>query len=350
MQPGREALHLDVHVDDAARVLRQVERPDRRARGIDERPARVARSLRAGRDDGRERTAKARSPRTGRTLGERTGVDGIVSVLPVSVVRYNVTRYIVTRDIRPTIDGCQAARARQDGRYNPRDDRDPTLGPRRRRPRPVRTAAASRRSRALPEALPTVAELFDFMRDAELRFETLRLRIEERTQTARGEDVVDDGRRAAPSGRGEGHDDAARRDAARPEYEVWISDGEIVRTYSSAHRLGTQRPVRNRPRGLDDPDLPGHVEGLRAGHGAADGDPARHVRPPGRLLPERPRDRPLHGHRHRRRRRARGDPPRVRPSADDRARRRPARLPHLDRGRPRDRASSSDSSNRSAAR
>ena len=34
---------------------------------------------------------------------------------------------------------------------------------------------------ALATELPTVAELFDFMRDAELRFATLRLRIEERT-------------------------------------------------------------------------------------------------------------------------------------------------------------------------
>ena len=79
----------------------------------------------------------------------------------------------------------------------------------------------------------------------------------------------------------------------------------IVRTYASAHGLGTQRPVRNRPRGLDDRGLPGSVAGLRAGHGAADGDPARHVRPPGRLLPERPRHRPLPGHRHRHRRRGR---------------------------------------------
>ena len=43
---------------------------------------------------------------------------------------------------------------------------------------------------SLPATLPTVAELFDFMRDAELRFATLRLRIEERTQTARGEDIT----------------------------------------------------------------------------------------------------------------------------------------------------------------
>ena len=50
--------------------------------------------------------------------------------------------------------------------------------------------------RRLPEVvslgavLPTVAELFDFMRDAELRFGTLRLRVEERARTARGEDLT----------------------------------------------------------------------------------------------------------------------------------------------------------------
>ena len=41
--------------------------------------------------------------------------------------------------------------------------------------------------------------------------------------------------------------------------------------------------------------------------------------------------------RHRGRQRTRGDPPRVRPPADDGAARRPAGLPHRDRGRPRDR-------------
>jgi hypothetical protein len=40
-------------------------------------------------------------------------------------------------------------------------------------------------------------------------------------------------------------------------YEVWISDGETVRTYSGPHRLGTKRPVRQRVRGVNDPDLPG---------------------------------------------------------------------------------------------
>jgi hypothetical protein len=109
---------------------------------------------------------------------------------------------------------------------------------------------------ALGPALPSVSELFDFMRDAEARFETLLMRIEERAGTARGEDItaMDTILR---------HPGAARvtttraGDPSKAEYEVWISDGAIVRTYASAHELGTERPVRNRPRGLDDPDLPG---------------------------------------------------------------------------------------------
>ena len=109
---------------------------------------------------------------------------------------------------------------------------------------------------ALGSALPTVAELFDFMRDAELRFATLRLRVEERSQTARGEDVVT--MEAIVRHPGDAKVTTTRGDLGpNAEYEIWISDGEIVRTYASAHRLGTQRPVRNRPRGLDDPDFPG---------------------------------------------------------------------------------------------
>src|SRR5258705_13940309 len=38
--------------------------------------------------------------------------------------------------------------------------------------------------------LPTLAELFTFARDAELRFETLRMRIEEVTATTRGEHLM----------------------------------------------------------------------------------------------------------------------------------------------------------------
>jgi len=120
--------------------------------------------------------------------------------------------------------------------------------------------AADGRRRAtmatLAAGLPTVGELFDFMRDAELRFATLRLRIEERSGTALGEDAT----RVDVMLRHPGH---AKVTTSRPEravggpYEIWISDGDIVRTYASVHKLGTQRPIRNRPRGLDDPDFPG---------------------------------------------------------------------------------------------
>ena len=109
---------------------------------------------------------------------------------------------------------------------------------------------------ALNRGTPTVGELFDFMRDAELRFETLRMRIVELAWAAGGElrtetEVVM---------RHPGH---ARVLTTKPgekalgEYEIWLADGDIVRTYSSRHKLGTQRPIRNKPRGLDDPDIPG---------------------------------------------------------------------------------------------
>jgi hypothetical protein len=109
---------------------------------------------------------------------------------------------------------------------------------------------------SLPLGLPSVGELFTFARDAELRFATLRMRIEDRTRTATGEHlaVVDVAIR---------HPGDARVMTAEPargtaaSYETWISDGETVRTYSAVHRLGTQRPVRRSVVGLDDPDLPG---------------------------------------------------------------------------------------------
>ena len=109
---------------------------------------------------------------------------------------------------------------------------------------------------ALPIGAPSVAELFEFMRDAELRFATLLLRILERAGTARGEDAT----QIDVALRHPGH---ARVTTSQPgeliggQYEVWVSDGDLVRTYAARHKLGTQRPIRNRPRGLEDRDLPG---------------------------------------------------------------------------------------------
>jgi len=109
---------------------------------------------------------------------------------------------------------------------------------------------------ALPNGLPTVAQLFDFMRDAELRFATLRLRVEERAHTSRGEETTT----SEVAIRHPGHAKVTttrEADRGKADYEIWISDGDLVRTYAAAHKLGTQRPVRNRPRGLRDRDFPG---------------------------------------------------------------------------------------------
>ena len=110
---------------------------------------------------------------------------------------------------------------------------------------------------ALPaDGLPDVATLFTFMRDAELRFSTLRIRIEERTMTARGEHLVASDLLLR-------HPGDARVITTEPgrgttgNYELWLSDGDIVRTYSAVHKLGTRRPVRHVIRGLAGRDASG---------------------------------------------------------------------------------------------
>jgi hypothetical protein len=108
----------------------------------------------------------------------------------------------------------------------------------------------------LPSGLPTVAQVFTFMRDAELRFHTLRMRIEETTATTRGDHLtVMDTLLRHPGDAKVITSEPAR--GTTGSYELWISDGATVRTYSAANRLGTERPVRRKVVGLDDPDLPG---------------------------------------------------------------------------------------------
>lgn len=121
---------------------------------------------------------------------------------------------------------------------------------------PVRRGQPRPEIMALPPGLPQVDELFTFMRDAERRFETLRMRIEERTYGARGEQLVTmDIALSHP-----GHARVVTTtpgDVTSRNHELWISDGEVVRTFSAAHKLGTSRPIRNRPRGLDPRHYPG---------------------------------------------------------------------------------------------
>ena len=108
---------------------------------------------------------------------------------------------------------------------------------------------------ALREESPAIADLFTFMRDAEIRFATLRMRIDVRTATTQGEhaEVVEVTLRhpgdvkilTMPVGGGTG------------EYDAWVSDGETIRTYTASRKLGTKRSVRKGIRGLEDNDLPG---------------------------------------------------------------------------------------------
>lgn len=109
---------------------------------------------------------------------------------------------------------------------------------------------------ALPSGEPSVTELFTFMRDAELRFRTLKLRIEEHTFAARGEQLVRMDVSISHPGHARVVTSEPASGAVAPS-ELWLSDGETIQTYSTAHKLATRRPVRNRPRGLDLKDVPG---------------------------------------------------------------------------------------------
>jgi outer membrane lipoprotein-sorting protein len=115
---------------------------------------------------------------------------------------------------------------------------------------------------ALRDELPSVDDLFTFMRDAELRFRTLRMRIEERTATTRGEEL------AVVEVTIE-HPGKVKVITSWPEqglgaYELWLSDGETVRTYVASRRTGTRRPMRPAIRGTDGDDLPGSARVYRA--------------------------------------------------------------------------------------
>ena len=123
---------------------------------------------------------------------------------------------------------------------------------------PIRRGQRRAEIVSLPARNPTVDELFTFMRDAERRFDTLKMRIEEHSYGGRGDlvEAIDVALR---------HPGQARVVTTQPNkvvaghHELWISDGEIVRTYSAVHRLGTSRPVRNRVRGLEPGRFPGRA-------------------------------------------------------------------------------------------
>lgn len=109
---------------------------------------------------------------------------------------------------------------------------------------------------ALGAERPSLSALFDFMRDAETRFGSLRMRIVEQARTTRGDESTTMDLLLRHPGLARVTTSQSGMTAGGA-YEVWVSDGDLVRTYSGIHRLGTQRPIRNRPRGLADRDFPG---------------------------------------------------------------------------------------------
>jgi hypothetical protein len=104
-----------------------------------------------------------------------------------------------------------------------------------------------------PEA-PSIGGLFAFMRDAELRFDSLRMRLVDRTFGAAGEKVeahelwLRTGRAKVVTR----FDENASAGASR----IWISDGATVRTFDTRSKTTSTRPVRERVRGATDPRLP----------------------------------------------------------------------------------------------
>jgi hypothetical protein len=100
-----------------------------------------------------------------------------------------------------------------------------------------------------------MTELFAFMADAELRFETLRMRIVDRTWTTRGEETE-------VSEIWLRHPSLAKvltrvgGEAPRAASSIWLSDGKTIRTYETERNLLRERPVRDRPEGLTRGDLP----------------------------------------------------------------------------------------------
>ncbi len=120
---------------------------------------------------------------------------------------------------------------------------------------PERSAPAMPEIVALGPGAPTLDELFTFMRDAELRFDSLRMRVVERTWGVHGEqhEVIELWLRHTGQAKivtRVGEDPMSR------DFRIWVSDGEVERSFDARSNLATERPVRRRVVGATAPDLP----------------------------------------------------------------------------------------------
>jgi hypothetical protein len=110
----------------------------------------------------------------------------------------------------------------------------------------------------LPTNTPEIKDLFRFMAEAELRVESLRMRIVDQKMTTNGDETETHevwlrhpGNAKVISSRGAPLD---------RDFDVWLSDGTTVNTYDARSNLATTRRVPIRPVGAADPDLPSYSQ------------------------------------------------------------------------------------------
>jgi hypothetical protein len=102
---------------------------------------------------------------------------------------------------------------------------------------------------------PQMSELFRFMAEAELRFQSLRMRIVDRRMGAAGEQVETSEVWLRHPGRAKVI--ASRDGGAGRDFDAWVSDGETVQTYDARNAVTTRRQRAPRPVGADEERLPG---------------------------------------------------------------------------------------------
>jgi hypothetical protein len=108
---------------------------------------------------------------------------------------------------------------------------------------------------ALEEDAPSLGALFSFMTEAELRFESLRMRVVDRMFGTRGEHVETVEIALHHPGRAKV---VGRRDGAElsRDFDVWVSDGSNITFFDARSNTASVRPVRDRVVGATDPELP----------------------------------------------------------------------------------------------
>jgi hypothetical protein len=100
---------------------------------------------------------------------------------------------------------------------------------------------------------PTLAELFRFMEEAELRFESLRMRIVDRRMGTSGEEIETSDIWLRHPGMAKV---VTSRDASSRDFDIWVGDGDHVRTYDARIDLATFRRRPAAPLGSTDERLP----------------------------------------------------------------------------------------------